>query len=89
MKAILAFHLRGPGSVQGTICGISGGNWTKVQVFLRVLSVSPPMLSYFLSLSLRFVIDLTSQYVTIYYDFIWGFMFDLALMLILGERVWC
>jgi len=34
MGAILAFHLRGPGSVQGTICGIGGGNWTKVQVSL-------------------------------------------------------
>jgi len=28
MGAILAFHLRGPGSVQGTICGIGGGNWS-------------------------------------------------------------
>jgi hypothetical protein len=89
MGAILAFHLRGPGSVQGTICRINGGNWTKVQVSLRVLSVPPPILSYFLSLFLEFVIDLTSQYVAIYYVFIWSCMIDLALILILGERVWC
>jgi len=57
--------------------------------FLLVLSVPPPTLGYFLSLFLRFVIDLTSQYVTIYFVFIWGFMIDLALILILGERVWC
>jgi hypothetical protein len=89
MGAILAFHFRGPDSVQGTIFRIGGGNWTKVQVFLRMLFVPPPMLSYFLSLFLGFVIDLTSQYVAIYYVFIWSFMIDLALILILGERVWC